>query len=502
MNEAKNFAFIASTWASSEMKKLRSDVHHMGQERKRLVWIAEIAAPELRQENGYNQLEIADRCLEEIDRSEHFIMLLDGGIGSHVSVLDRESASTFIELELFQAVMRERAIHLIVIGNLSEGALGRRLLELVSFGVKCEVTEVQSHGAALNAVSRILSTPRLLATLRPRGNRQSLSGHLAMTRHRDFTNQRLFDEIEFLRGQPFIVSDVKPDLDLVRSFLDDARNQAHSNRKMSRTWLALRSLMHIHYRDSSDARALSLWEEALRIWSNFSAWRGHHAHLWLGHIASLGSLKAVVERQGRPLTEVIGVEHSENLSGALGSVYYSLSKIAPRKLSRSFLDRGTLYLQHGIATVEEGHLSNLYAALGSHDLLRRHVDDAVKHYRLAIELAERFHHSDQRKGELLAELGWAEVKQGERSTGRKRIDEGVRLMIASGASPGFVARGLRKQAAAEIRTFHVVRAYGATRKASAIIDQHGLLDQRDILIRTSDRVHEALTGLTGRKRSR
>ncbi|MGB4907982.1 MAG: hypothetical protein WBP15_05545 [Tabrizicola sp.] len=502
MLEVKNLAFVASTWASSEMKKLRYDLHLMGKERSRTIWVAEFSAPELRQENGFNQLEIADRCLEEIDHSEYFIMLLDGGIGSHVSVLNRESASTFIELELFHAVMREKAIHLIVIGNLSDGALDRRLLDLVSFGVRCDVTEVQSHGAALDTISRILARPRRLAVLRPRGTKQFLSGHLAVARHGDFTNQCMFQEIEFLRGQPYIVAEVGPDLELVRSLLDDARNQAHSTQQMSRTWLALRSLMQLHYRDSRDARALGLWEEALRIWANFSAWRGHHAHLWLGHIAALGSLKSVIERQGRPLTEVVGAEHSENLSGALASAYYSLSKIAPKNLSRSFLDRGTLYLKHGLATVEEGHLSNLYAALGSHDLLRRRIGAAVQHYRRAIELAERFHHSDQRMGELLAELGWAEVHQGARSVGRKRISEGVSLMVASGASPGFVARGLRKQAAAEILTFHVGRAYATTRKASAIVEEHGLFDQRDILIRTSDRIHGVLTRVTGGKRSK
>ena len=106
MGEAKNLAFVASTWASPDMKKLRADLHIMGKESKRPVWVAEFAAPELRQENGYNQLEIADRCLDEIDRSEHFVMLLDGGVGSHISVFERESASTFIELELFFAFAR------------------------------------------------------------------------------------------------------------------------------------------------------------------------------------------------------------------------------------------------------------------------------------------------------------------------------------------------------------------------------------------------------------
>lgn len=501
MGEAKNLAFVASTWASPDMKKLRADLYIMGKESKRPVWVAEFAAPELRQENGYNQLEIADRCLDEIDRSEHCVMLLDGGVGSHVSVFERESASTFIELELFQAVMRERAIHLVVIGNLPEDAPGRRLLELVSFGVKCDMIEVQTHGAAFEAVRRIICRPRWLSGLGSRGNKRFLSGHLAMARHRDFTNQRLFEEIEFLRGQPFIVVEAKPDLDLVRSFLDDALSQSHSNQKMSRAWLAMRLLMHLHYRDSREERVLSLWEEALRIWSDFSAWRGHHAHLWLGHIAALGSLKSVIERQGRRLTEVSGAEHAENLSGALASVYYSLSKIAPRDQSRSFLDRGTLYLQHGLATVEEGHMSHLYAALGSHDLLRNNLGDAVKHYRLAIELAERFHHSDRRMGELLAELGWAEVKQGARSVGLSRIDEGVRVMVASGASPGFLARGLRKRAAAEILCFHLRRAYVTTREASSIIQQHGLLDQRDILIRTSDRIHVGLGAMSAGKRS-
>lgn len=484
----KNLGFLASTWASPDMKSLRFDIHQLGIVLGRNIWVAECDAPDLKPERGYDPLTIVDRCLDEIELSERFILLLDNNAGSSVALEGQMSDSTYIELEFFQAIMHEKPIHIIIVGNISDDSPCARLLNLLTYGVNCDIRRAKEHDDALKAVEDIIKRDQLCPWLLRDKNKRFFTGRLALTRHHDFANKNLFQEIQFLQGRSFIVGKVCPDLDLVEALLESAKLQQHSNRKMSRAWLALRSLMHHHYADTDDLRALGLWEEALRIWSKFAAWRGFHAHLWLGHIAALGSLKEVIERQGRSIADIGGTEHSDNLGAAFASVYYSLSKIAPNRHSSSFLNRSALYVDHGIATTNERHQSGLFAIRGSINMRRGYNQNAVRDYEKAIQIAERFHHSDRSLGGLLAELGWAEFWRGDLTNGKAHMEEGVRLMDASSAGPGFRARGKRKLAAAQFLTFSVSNSYMTAQSASSLIQEFGLYDQRDILIRTTDRL--------------
>lgn len=480
--------FLASTWASPDMKSLRNDIYQLGIALGRNIWVAECDAPELKPECGYDPLAIVDRCLDEIECSEHFILLLDNNVGSPVALGNQMSDSTYIELEFFQAIMHEKSIHVIIVGDIPDGSPGARLLELLSYGVNCDIRHVKKHNDALNAVEGIIKRNHLGPWLLRDKSKHYFTGRLALNRHHDFANKNMFQEIQFLQGRSFIIGNVSPDLDLVEALLESAKAQQHSNRKMSRVWLALRSLMHHHYTETEELRALGLWEEALRIWSNFAAWRGLHAHLWLGNIAALGSLKEVIERQGRSVEDIGGTEHSDNLGGAFASVYYSLSKIAPNRHSGSFLDRSTLYVDHGIATTHERHQSGLFAIHGSINMRRGDNQKAVLDYKNAIQLADKWNYSDGRLGELLAELGWAEFWKGDLRKGKAHIAEGVRLMDASGAGPGFRARGKRKLAAVQLLTLSISKSYMTALSANSLIQEFGLYDQRDILIRTTDRL--------------
>lgn len=255
------------------------------------------------------------------------------------------------------------------------------------------------------------------------------------------------------------------------------------------------ALMHHHYLSSSDQRALKLWEDALRSWSKFAGWRGLHAHLWLGHVAALGSLVSVLDRRGRSLTRVDGIEHADNLGGAFASVYYSLSKIAPRNLAESFLSRSTLYVEHGLNSVERPFRSGLYAIRGSINLRRGDAKLAIEDYRRACDLAEAHGHGEQRIGELYAELGWAELRLGQFSAGRSHIEQGVSAMDDAGAGPGFRVRGKRKLAVARASKFALRGAYQSALSARDPIQEHGLFDQMDITIRTADRIQRLIDSI-------
>jgi hypothetical protein len=494
-----NLGFLASTWANDKMRDLRAQIHQLGVEMKRQIWVAECDAPELKQENGYDPLAVVDRCLDEIEVSDCFVIFLDSGIGTLVTFEKQVTASSFIELELFQAVMHEKPIHIVVIGDVPEDAASKRLLKLVSQGIQCEIRHCQDHFEAFEIAERIFRDEYKRSRRSGRRNKQALVGRLSQTKHRDFANQHLFQEIEFLGGQPLIIADVNPELDVVAALLADAAAQQHSNRKMSRVWLALRSLMHRHYADTDNMHILSLWEAGLRSWSTFAAWRGMHAHLWLGHISALGSLNRVLERQGRSIGDVRGAEHSDNLGGAFASAYYSLSKMAPREQSVSFLNRSALYVERSLAEIREEFQSGLYAIHGSINVRRSDWPSAIDDYTRALELAEQYEHSDARQGELLAELGWAEFRSGKITMGTAHLEEGVRVMDTANAGPGFRTRGKRKLAIAQLFTLSVPKAYKTARSASGLIREFGLYDQRDAFIAATDRMQRALKVFQGRK---
>ncbi len=493
----RNLGFLASTWASDEMRGLRRQIHQLGVEMNHSIWVAEHDAPELTPENDYDPLMIADRCLDEIEHAECFIIIIDGGIGTLVGFEKRITASSFIELELFHAVMHEKAIYVLSIGDIPEDAPSRRLLNLVSHGMHCEARYCRDYSEAFDVVTKIFQRLRLRSKLPWHRNKQFLTGRLALDKHSDFGNQRLFEEIQFLKGEPFIVADVNTDLDVVRSLLEDAKTQQHSNRKMTRTWLALRSLMHHHYAGSDDPLVLSLWEEGLRVWSKLAAWRGFHGHLWLGNIAALSSLSRVLERQGRSLNDDRGTQDSVNLGGAFSSVYYSLSKIAPRAQSESFLGRSALYAERALAEIDEELHSGIYAIRGSVNMKRGNRQNAVNDYTRALELAEMYQQSDAIKGERLAELGWAEFSNGKIRAGVAHMEEGVRIMDAADVGPGFRARGKRKLAMAQFLTLSIPKAYKTASSASNLIEEYGLYDQRDTFIRAADHLKKVIYSIRG-----
>ena len=102
----------------------------------------------------------------------------------------------------------------------------------------------------------------------------------------------------------------------------------------------------------------------------------------------------------------------------------------------------------------------------------------MKHYKKALELAEKYHHGEHRIGELYGELGWAEIMMGHLRTGRLQIEEGVRLMENANTGPGFVIRGKRKLALARAASLNIRGFLEAADSANRLIEEHGIYDQK------------------------
>lgn len=471
----RKFAFLASTMKPASIADLRARIAAIDRDR---IWIAERDGREISPDAGWSPLDIVDRCLDEIDAAERFFFLVGSRFGTSVSIADRNFASSFTELELFYAVANEKPVYVFQIEGESEATDLLRLVEALSFGIDEKRVFVGSPAEITERVQRLLdiAAKPAKATVRPR---RLLSGHLASARHRDFANEKLFQEIEFLKGEPVGVLITRPDLDLVRECLTNLKRQTRTDRKMSRAWLALRLLMGRHYRDERDDEVLALWEEALKAWSQFAGWRGLHSHIWLGHIASLGSLRHVRDLRGRAPALPLTGEHGDDLFGAFASVYYSLAKSGASDHKASFMSRSLAYLEAGLVEMDEPFKRGLYSIRGAIRLYLQDDARAVADFEEALRRVDLIEGNSTTHAMLSADLGFAEWRSGRRREGRRRLEQAVTELVASEVGPGFKARALRKLAIVRLRDVDPFGGFRAARDAGRLIEEHGLPDQTD-----------------------
>ncbi len=484
-----NYAFVASTCADERMAALRYQVHNLGRQTGRSIWVAEYDAPTLKADFLDEPLKIVDRCLDEIERSKYFVLILDENYGSSIEYDTKSTPSSYIELELFQAVMHQKIVCAFIVGTLSLNNDVTKLLEIFSFALEGNrPIWVANHEQAFIEIENTLCKTRYISGLiNNPGAKKALCGALAHARHRDFTNQRLYDETQFLDGNSVEINKQSTDLDLAESLIVSANSEKHANRKMSRVWLAMRSLMGLHYNETDDPRALHVWDKALRAWSRFAAWKGLHAHLYLGHGAAVGSLYVVRQNSGG-IDGPAGIQHGDNVGGAFANFYYSLSKNVPSQMRQSLLDRSNAYVNDQLSRSPVDQTSGLLAIRGSINLRNGNTSEAIEDYKTALRLAEKNDHGDRRIGELVAELGWAEIHQFKFRQGRKRIEEGVRLMECTDAAPGFVVRGKRKLVAAHLANLEFADALMQAQETNILIEEYGLNDQLDISLKIAKKL--------------
>lgn len=471
------------------MDRLREAISLVDTERR--IWIAEREAPEMRA-NEWQHLDIIDRCLDEIDASDRFFLVLGPKLGTNVALGSRQLVSSFVELELFYAIVSEKPIYVFRLADSDQQSDLSRLLDTLAAGARETRAFVGSRQDVVDEVVRLLERKDSVPTVRSQLS-GIVSGYLAVERHSDFQNAALFREIEFLRGEPAGLISERPELDLVRECIADLRKQERTDRKMSRAWLAIRLLMGRHYRHEKDGEILGLWDEVMRTWSQLAGWRGLHSHLWLGHIASLGSLYHISQRREVNIASPSSEEHGGNLFGAFASVYYSLSKIAREDHQDSFQNRSLTYLNMGLDSVEVRHQQGLYAIRAAVRLHQGNFGDAMDDFKAALKIAESVDAAPVAVAILEADLGFAEVRSGKLLSGRSRLEAAVEQIVRSDAEPGFKVRSLRKLAVSRFLTASPVRGFEAARDAAKLIERHQVLDQQDRMTSIASKIDRFLS---------
>jgi hypothetical protein len=486
---------LASCHAGDERQGLRHAIKELGDECGLPIWVAEADCPGLLPKSGVDQLQTVDVCMAAISQAQTFIAVLDGSLGTNLDPYGRNLETSYIEMELFHAAFLGKPVHVFGIGRIADQSPAGRLLNILQFAYPDTTrTDVDHPKDVLREVRRLLDAerrwkrqPRFMAR-----RARNLVGALGRSRHLDWDNHRLWQELRFLDGMT--AGGRLPDLDAIGVLLDEAERSVGSERKIARAWMAIRELMTAPYTEAVDPRILSLWDRALSRWASWSAWYGMHAHLFLGHPAALGSLSIVRSRlaaAGRRQTDTDG--HTASLNGAFASCYYSLSKMAPRLHQQSYLERAQRYVDEGLADSSAPHSSGLRALSGSIALRRGDVQGAIHHFETALAVAERSLCSDARAGELRAELGWAQVRAFATKVGVANLRRGVKEMM-TGHQAGFIVRGKKKLALGLATRLDFRGSLAEMMDAYSIADEHQLEGQLDTLLRAGAGLGHLLEG--------
>lgn len=474
-----NKAFLASSWGNASLRALRARIweRHKNDERGQ-VWVAEKVRPELDPACGTSQLEIADACLDAIESASEFVLLDTGEYGTQLSYQDAFSEVSFLEMELFQAAILAKPITIYLVGNAAErsplGQLAARLVHDVRAYrletlAEAELAIMRQFDGDTGNSSRIDLSKTLVRAI-------------VQSRHTDWRNQRLFEEPQFMDGHVCGPASDRAELDVADHYLNLAEQHSDTNRVLSRTWIAMRTLMPTHYSDTRDNFAIELWDRALRNWSRASAWRGMHGHLWLGNVSALGSLGKLRRRGNKPLYD------PENRGGgdlydALGSVYYSISKQMNRGSRSRLLARAAAYVDQGISTRDAAHRRTLLPLRGSIHSRRWQFRDASRDYGEALDAALLHSDGPAQIGFLMTELGFSELFLFKPRLGRQRIEEGLTYMVPGASSPGFRARALRKHVVACLSCGDVYSARNSAREVQRLVKKHQLHDQNNWIVK-------------------
>ena len=480
-DKCKHRVFLASTWHQKDVTEFRkvtwekyraalSNNHDQ-------VWVAEHSAVHLDPNDGALQLEIIDACLEAIENSARMVFIDTGQVGTRLAVGEAVAESSFLELELFQAILLSRPIHYIFIGRGQEASQYHRMLAALAndgISMKC-FDQLQDAGSYIDD---LLTKKNSVEMKIPGSAVTSFTAELIKTRHQDWSNTNLFAEPQLLRGQAVGTDSPRPNLDLARQYLDLADAEVQTNRLLTRTWIGMRILMSAHYTATSDTLASELWSRALGLWSRAAAWRGLHGHIWLGNLAALGSTAAIRRRSGDLYFDSETPDQTD-LYGAMASAYYSISKKAPRRLEAPLLARSQAYVDAGLASRPDEFHGGLLPLLGSLHYRKRRYRLAAKTFSTALDLAEKQGAPDSELGFLMTELGFTEIYLLRPAAGRRRIEQGLTLMEAGGSNAGFLTRATRKHMLASLACFDLTTARKSAEKALRLAEENKIFDQID-----------------------
>jgi tetratricopeptide (TPR) repeat protein len=453
-------AFISSFYSEasfgdyhdSPLWRLRRTVHKLNDDdefsafrsenpNREIAWVAEWAESDL----GVG-LKAVDRLVEVLAQSELYICILADARhgakehGSPIPVGDLVSATSYLEIELYAAVMQQKEPHLFIQEGFSPGPRLEYLLKILSFAFpNWKLQKPKPPETIVGEVRQLILNHIRQPKIVSAPFRQLLVRELYIERAKKAPPGHEMDNVLFLDGQ--FEKRTLPQKDLVEQLLADYERVPEMQRKLSRMWIAARELMSASYlpedvqTDSRLKDFLPLWEKVLSYWTGAASWSGWHGHIYAGTVAPLNS-QAVIRSQLRAANPP---------NDGLASAYYSVARFMPSGFQRlECLRRSFRYIQEAIRA-NGTPTANQLAIRGSIWLQFGNGYSAVKDFKKMLKILEQDDATEEELADAMVHLGFGYLFCGRWFKGRDYLERGVRALNPNHAG---IARAKRKLAIA------------------------------------------------------
>jgi len=424
-----------------------------------------------------DDLEVADELISRVREAKAFVCILGGsGHGSPIKVHDNPTTVSFFEIELFQAALLKKEIHVFVRGDFIPGPRLEVLLDVLKFAFpEWRGLKTHSESEILSGVQRVLDRILDQRTINPwltvRAPIRRLVQALYAARAKNHSSPSIF----FLDGatEP---RGVTPRLDVLQALADELQQQSNEEKRLSRLWIGLRELMPLPYEELRDQELLGHWNRLLGQWVRAAAWYGLHGDTPLGCLAALNTQTKVRERAAELFPRQSGAADVAYPAGALASAKYSIGKRLYIREDREARFNEALSDIKWALDIDSGDKSGLLAIRGSVFRQLGRIADCINDYEEVLRIRQRSSYPDSAIGEALCELGYGYLRQFSPRKGLRFCEEGLEK-LRQGGRAGFLARGLRKLAVAYLVNGRLGKAYEAREEAKAVAIKHGALDQ-------------------------
>ena len=474
-NESKTFpVFVSSLCRRANLEDLRARIYDdIG--KKTYVYVDE----QFKHRNIKQQedLAAADELISRVREANTFICILGGSShGSAIKIKEYPSNVSFFEIELFQAALLQKEIHVFVRDDFTPDHKIEALLNILRFAFpEWKDIKGQSESEILSGVEQVVEkslhqrTSKLWFQLRAPINRLVQAFYSARARRSINPSVFFLDSATEHRSE-------QPRIETIRSLATSIEQQPNEEKRLSRLWIGLRELMACGYENLSDEELLGYWNQLLAEWARAGAWYGLHADTPLGCLAALNSLTRVRQRLITLNPEMSGSDDMTFPGGALASSKYSIAKRLYVKSDREARFNEAIQDIQRSLDIPGVDQSGLLAIRGSIFRQMGKMPDCIKDYEDVVRIRRENNSPDNQIGEALCELGFGYLRYFSHRKGLRYCQEGVE-MLRHGGRAGFLARGLRKLAVAYLVNGRLGKAYKVRNEAISVAVKHGAYDQ-------------------------
>lgn len=393
------------------------------------VWVAEVARPDLNT-NDCSSFEIVDLILKKIRESDLFVCLLSGNrrgedeLGTALDVGPHFASVSHFEIELYQASILQKEIHVFVTPEFNPGPRLVSLLEILNFAFpKSDWTMVKSNSHLVDEIVSLLHR----TDPRPRHVESSTKGQLILKLYQD-RKKKLGggghpDKLFFLNNEFPRRRRSEINWELVNLLFESHEREKNNEMRLSQMWLVMRELKD---GDHLSDEVLVDWEHALGQWGAGAAWYGLHGHLYAGGLAAVFSVAEARKRIREKGIDLRSGKTPSHPSSAIASALYSIAKLMPNRSIKRTLYRNALdEIETGMNDKLIPNKDGLLAVRGNIFLRQFNFWAAAKDFERCLNLRVESGKSITKVAEVTVNLGLAIALSGNPWRGAKLARRGI-----------------------------------------------------------------------------